>query len=295
MSIQRARYERRRPIPRKKMEVVRELAGLLERYNYVILVNITGVTAPVLHKSREILRREGSIFKVVKNTLMSLALRQVKDEKPGLEALEEYLKGQNAVIFTNSNPFEVKLFLDRNKIPREARSGDVATKDILIPAGNTNFQPGPILSLLNRLKIPIRIREGSIWVTADVVVAKAGDVISSDLAELLNKLGIKPIEVGLDVKAIYLDGRIVVPEEVELDPEIYRKRLLEARTEALSLAVSIAYPEPEVLSVSLRKAHLEALALAVEAGYPTRESIGHTIARAEAGAAALYNLLKNKM
>lgn len=288
------KYVRTKPVPSYKVRKVNELAELIRKYKYILLVNVTGVSAEVLHRSREMLRNEGSVLKVIKNNLFKLAIDKVKNERPEIERLKDKLTGQNAVIFTNQNPFALKLFLDKNKIPREARAGDVLTKDVVIPAGNTNFPPGPVLSLFNKLKIPIRIQEGSIWVTSDTVVAKAGDVVSQELAELLGKLGIKPIEVGLDVKTILLESKVIDPSEVELNPDFYEKKISEAYSQAYNLAVNLPLFIKETMCTVLARARLEALNLAINASILTSETAGALLAKAQAEAQTLYSVIKAK-
>ena len=42
-----------------------------------------------------------------------------------------------ALMFTNINAFKLNLILNENKVFLSAKGGDIATKDITIPAGNT--------------------------------------------------------------------------------------------------------------------------------------------------------------
>ncbi len=288
----RVEYERTRPIPQRKIKAVKELQEYLKSYRYLLLVSITGVTAPVLHETRNILRERGSILKVIKNKIFLKAIESLGVN--GLKDLASFLVGQNASIFTNENPFEVKLYLDKKKIYREARAGDIATNPIVIPAGNTGIPPGPMISLFNKLKIPMRIQEGSIWVTSDTVVAKPGDVISPELAELLTKLGIKPIESSVKVKAIYLDGRVIKAEDIELDPEKYRGDIANAYISALNLAINAGIPLPETLEFSIKKAHICALSLAINAGVLTIETAPYILAKAQAIATYLLEEVKRK-
>lgn len=254
-------YVRQKAVPEAKIKRVRELAELFEKYDSVLVVNITGVPAPVLHEMRKKLREEGHVLKVVKNTLAKIAIDEVAEKKRGIERLKDRLVGQNALIFTSENVFSLKMFLDKNKIAREARAGDVAQSDVVVPAGNTNLAPGPVLSLFSKLKIPTNIKEGSIWVAKDTVVAKKGDVISSDLAELLRKLDVKPIEVGLEVKAAYADGVVLAAEALEIDLEEIREELVRAAAQAANLAINIAFPTRETAAALVAKAHAQASAL----------------------------------
>ena len=285
-------FKRTRPIPQRKVKLVEELASYLKSYKYFMLASIQGITAPVLHETRTLLRERGTLLKVIKNRLFLKALQKLGYD---ISEFEKLLTGQNAAIFTNTNPFEVMIYLDKQKIFREAKAGDTATSEIVVPSGNTGIPPGPAISLFNKLKIPMRIQEGSIWVTKDTVVAKPGDVISQELAELLAKLGIKPIESKVAIKAIYLDGRIILPQEIEVGPEVYKEKIIKAHREAYNLAVNAALPIPEALENAIGKAHLEALALAVNAGIITKETAELVIAKAEAEARALYNILKQKV
>lgn len=292
-TVQAVRYRRTRDYPEYKKRRVKEIEELLRKYKYVVLVNITGVTALVLHETRDVLRRRGSVLKVIKNTLARIAIDRVKDEKPGIEKLKDYLKGQNAAIFTNENPFEIYLFLNKHKVSREARPGDIATSDIVIPKGNTGIPPGPVISLFNKVGVPTTIREGSIFVMKDTVVAKAGDVISQELAELLQKLGMKPIETSIEPRAAYLDGRVVSGDELKIDIDSYRNMLVDAHRSALNLAFNAAIPVPETISLVVAKAHIEALALAVNAGIVTRETAPYVLAKAHAVAQALLERIKS--
>jgi len=284
---------RQRAIPKWKIELVNQLRGLFEKYPTVSIAEITGVSAPVLHEIRAKLRERGDLIKVIKNRLAERALKEVKG-KPGIEKLSEYLKGSNAVILSTMNPFELKLFLDRNKVSREAKAGDIAQSDIIIPSGNTNFPPGPILSVFGKLKIPVKIQEGSVWVVKDTLVAKKGDVISAELADLLRKLGIKPIEVGLRLKAAYCDGLVLSAEQLELDIEEYKRRISEGYKEALSLSISAALPIAEAMPLLLAKAHNEGLSLAINSALPVPEAVPLVVSVAEGKAKALLDALRNK-
>jgi len=289
-------YLRTRPYPRRKGEKVDEYVSLLRQHKYMLIIDITGVPASALHEARKALRREGCVLKVVKNSLFRRALDVGGGERPELKPLKDYLEGQNAVLFTNKNPFSVLLLLRRGyRMVREAKPGDKATSDIVIPAGNTGIAPGPTLSLFNKLKVPIRIQEGSIWVTADTVVARRGEEISQELAELLGKLGLKPIEVTLEVKGVFVDGRMVRLEEVELEPEAYAERLKTAQGYALNLALNACLPLPEVMPLLVARAAAEAQALAFSVPLPVPGAIERALARAGAESQALYALLRREV
>jgi len=293
--LARVEYKREKPYPESKIRLVKAIEEYAKKYKYMVLVSITGITANVLHETRRILRSRGGMLKVVKNTLTKLAFERLKEEKKGLEVLEKHLTGQNAIIFTNENPFEILIYLSKNKIKREARAGDIATSDIVIPKGNTGFPPGPIISIFNKVGVPTQIKEGSIWVQKDTVVAKKGDEITQDLADLLNKLGIKAIEVTLQPKAAYVDGKVVEGSDLEIDVGKYEDQVTQAHREAFNLAINAALPIPEALQLVVAKAYFEALSVAETAGVITPETAERILAKAHATAQLIYEKIKGKV
>jgi len=286
-------YARRKPYPAAKVRRFEEYKRLLSEYRYMVVSDITGIPAQALHEMRRKLRERGAVLKVIKNRLFAKAF----DASPRklTPAFSELLSGQNAVIFTNENPFSLVTTLRKEyKMTRAAKPGDVATSDIVVPAGNTGIAPGPTMSLFNKLKIPIRVQEGTIWVATDTVVAKRGDVITPELAELLGKLGLKPIEISIPIKAVVVDGKVVRLEEVELEPEVYANYIVDAHKKAVNLALNACLPIPDVLGLLFARARFEAEALATALALPLPGVVERLIARAYAEATVLLNALKQR-
>ncbi len=280
-----------RRIPQWKIEEVEELAELIRKHKVIALADLTKIPTKQLQIIRRNLR-DRVVFRVTKNTLFKLAA-----EKAGLKNFEElrkYLEGSNLFLFTNINPFELVLLLEKYKARAPAKPGDIAPTEIVIPAGSTGIPPGPMLSVFGRLKIPTRVQQGSIWISKDTVVAKPGDKISPELASILQKLGIEPIEIKIQLKVAYDDGLIIPKERLIVDLEEYKNNIIEAYQNALKIGVEIAYPEPTILELTLTKAFLNALMLAVETSIITPETIELIIARAEAQAKALALVLAQK-
>jgi len=281
---------RARPYPASKVALLNEYVELLRKYRYLVVVDITGIPAPPLHELRRKLRERGALLKVVKNRVFLKAVERVRGELAA--PLGVKLRGQNAVIFTNENPFLLILFLREYRMRRKAKPGDIATSDIVVPAGNTGIAPGPTMSLFGKLRIPIRVVEGSIWVASDTVVARKGDVISPELAELLTKLNLKPIELTIQAKLVAVDGSVVSVDEVELEPDRYVQLIRDACSSALNLALNACLPIPEVVPALLMRARVEAEALATALALPIPEVVERSIARAWREAVTLYNLVR---
>ncbi len=282
---------RERKLPEWKVREVEELAELIKKYPVIGIADLTGLPSAQLQEIRKRLRGR-ALFRVAKNTLMKRAF-----EKAGIKVtkeIEELLQGPNMFIFTDMNPFELYLTLEKYKAKAPAKPGDVATSEIVIPAGNTGLTPGPILSTFGKLKIPTKIQDGTIWITKDVTVAKPGDVISEELAGLLQKLGIEPIEIKVKLKAAYDRGLIIKEDQLRIDVDEYKNMIMEAHRNALAVGIEAAFPVPEVLELAVAKAYINALAVAVEAGIVTPETAKYVIAKAVAAANALAALIAPK-
>ncbi|MEO9365497.1 MULTISPECIES: 50S ribosomal protein L10 [Candidatus Nitrosocaldus] len=267
--------------PEKKVRMYRMLQEEASRYRAIALVKMDKVRSTQLMPLRKILADEAKMI-MVKNRLAVKALSG--SGVKGIEKILKEMEGQNLLIFTNMNPFKLQMLLEKNKVYLPAKGGDVATEDIVVPAGNTGLAPGPILSEFREAKIQTKIEEGTVWIAKDTVVAKAGEVISMKLASLLSKLGIKPIKAGVNLHMVLEDGLVYRSEDLKLDVEAYRKSIEEAYSNALTLAVNAAYPTKESIAMIVSRAYSNALTLAVNAAYPAREVIRELLMLAEAHA-----------
>jgi large subunit ribosomal protein L10 len=254
-----------------KAEAVQEIKSFLQQYNAVGVASLRKVRAAQLQELRRKLEKSAYLL-VVKNTIIKRAIAECKD-KPRLENLEDHLAGSNIFLFTNLNPFKLVLLLEKSRVKTTAKAGDTAAFDVTIPSGNTGLPPGPIISQFTAVGLPTRIEAGSVYVSRDTLVAKEGDVITARLAAVLSKLGIKPVEVGLTLKAVYDEGLIIVEEQLRVDLGEFRRSIEEAHAYAFNLSVNAAYPLPENIVFLLQTAHQKAYGLALNAGILTPDTV----------------------
>jgi len=281
---------KREPSP-EKIAVVERIAKLAKQYPVLAITKLSKVRSAQLMAVRKVLRGQAEVI-VVKNKLAILGLK-----KSGIKNAAEVLKhleGQNALIFSKLDPFKLFLLLEKNRVNLAARAGDVAPVDIIVPAGNTGQQAGPVLSEFREAGIKTKIEAGSIQVVEDSVVAKPGTVISPKLASLLSRLGIKPIRAGMAIALALENGLVYAAEAVAIDLDKYRENLVQGYNSAKALAIQISYVTKETAPEIIAKAYREALAIAVEAGEITPESAPIILAKAEAEANAVLSKAKEK-
>jgi len=273
----------------QKNEKTEEIKRLSQQYKALGVASLEKVRSAQLQELRRRLEKSALLL-VNKNSLMRKAIAELKGG-PEIEKLEGYLTGSNIFLFTNLNPFKLEFLLRKNKVKTTAKAGDKAAYDVVIPAGNTGLPPGPIISQLNAVGLPTRIETGSVWVNRDTVVVREGETISEKLANVLSKLAIKPVEVGLTMKVVYDDGIVITGEQLQIDLKDVRLSLEEAHALAFNLSIEAAYPSTENISSLLKTAHQRAHNVALNAGIPTSETIADLLRRSYMEMIGLSNRL----
>jgi len=273
----------------EKSGEVKEIQKWLVEYKSIGIASLQKVRAVQLQELKKSLT--GQVYmRVMKNTLMKLAIENLN--KDDLKKLEPFLEGSNVLLFTNLNPFKLALLLEKGKVKTVAKSGDIAAMDVVVPQGNTGQPPGPIISQLNSAGLPTRIESGSVWVAKDTLVVRKGEVINERLAGVLSKLGIKAVEAGLSMRAVYDEGMMVMENQLKIDLGATRRSLQQNHAEAFALALEIAYPSADTIKSLLQVAHQKAVSLSVSAAIPTKETIGDLIRKATAEMKSLNKAVK---
>ncbi|MDY7082971.1 MAG: 50S ribosomal protein L10, partial [Halobacteria archaeon] len=111
-----------------------------------------------------------------------------------------------------------------------------------------------------------------------------GEEASSDVAEILEKMDIYPIEVGLDLRALVEDSTVFEPETLDIDVDEYRADLESAAAGAYNLGVNAGVVNDTTVEPMLSKAFGEARALGVEAEIFEPEILEELVRKADAGA-----------
>ncbi len=242
----------------QKIKAVEELRKLIDSYSTVGIIDMNKLGAKQLQEVKKALRRKANIM-ITKKTILLRAIRSSSREKIG--DLEKLAPLQPAIVLTNEDPFKFYAVASKLKSPTFAKEGDVAEDEIFVAAGPTGLMPGPVISEFAKVKIPAGVEEGKISVKKDTVVAKKGDKISKDLAVILRKLKIQPINVGIIISAVYEKGMIYVKDTLDLVGENYLNKIKQAFNEALNLSVAIGYPTKENVAQLLAKAYRQAQAV----------------------------------
>ena len=273
-----------------KKEIFDDLIELLNKYSVIAVADLQKVRSSQIQEIRKKLRGKAELV-VAKNTILRKAAEKAAGQKEKVNQFADSLTGSKVLIFTQMNPFELIIFLNKNKVRVPAKGGDVATSDIMIPGGNTGLQPGPVISEFNEAKVQTRIEGGSIFVAKDTVVVTKGDVIPVKTASLLSKLGMKPMEAGLSLSYAYDNGLLLGPTDLAFDLDKMRTDITSAARLAFGVAVEANIMLPETAPMIISKAYRQAVAVSVEAGFFTKETTNLIIQKAYANMNALSSAI----
>src|SRR6058998_1953319 len=269
-----------------KKQLVESLATRCAQARVVGIANIHGIPAPQFQAIRKKLSGRATIT-VAKNNLLRLALKQASEKKPDLVKLSDTIEGQTAVVTADINPFRLFKEMEATKTKAPARGGERAPDDIWVFEGDTPFKPGPIVGDLQKAGVPAAIERGKVVIKKDKLLVKAGDRIPREVAQVLTRLEIFPLIVGLDLRGVYEGGMVFRRDVLAVDDAKLRIDLSLAGAHALSLAIAAGYPTTRTVRPLLSIAFRRAIALAVESGFPTKESVKFLLAKAQAQALAL--------
>jgi large subunit ribosomal protein L10 len=275
----------------EKSSEVQAIKDIFKEYKSVGIANLKKVRASQLQELKKTMR--GQVYlRVLKNTLFKIAIEEMNQAE--LKKLEEYLEGSNVFLFTDLNPFKLALMLERGKVRTFAKAGDTAAEDIVVPSSNTGQPPGPVISQLNAVGLPTRIENGSVWVSKDTLVVRRGEPINDRLAGVLSKLGIKSVELGISMRAVFDNGMMIPGEQLKVDVAATKRSVEISNQDAFALALEIGYASKDTIKPLLQRAHQKAVSLSVGAAIPTKETIADIIRKANAEATSLSEKAKPK-
>ena len=273
-----------------KKDRVEELTEILQQDGVIGIVDTSGVPATAMLGMRAELRTMMSLT-MAKKTLFRLAWKNAGLDEQTLETMMENA-AQPVIVHTPTlSAFQLFNELEKTRTGRSAKEGDIAPQDIVVEAGETDFAPGPIVGELSAVGIPAKIDKGKVMIQKTVTVVDQGDVIPGDLGLMLDKLGIKPIEIGIILCGAVQDGILMPPEDLDLDLDGFRNNIAQAVSASFNVACNVRWFTPETMPTLLSKAKSESLSVAIEAGITNSETMPLFISRANSRAMALAGQL----
>jgi len=276
-----------RHLPAWKKTEVEEIKKNAANYTLVGLVDMYGIPAAQVQQIRRNLRGR-AVIRMTRNTLIMHALGEIGGKITGLK---KYISGHSAMIFTNDNPFRLFKQLEKTKTRMAAKPGETAPEDIVIEKGPTSFKPGPIVGELQQAGIPAAIEGGKVKIRETRTIVKKGAVITPKVADVLIKLEIRPMDVGLILQAAFYQDDVYDPSVLAIDETAVLAQLSLAAQQAFNLSVNAAIPTKDTIAPILTRAVREARGLAVEAAIYEKDVVDAIIGKAQKESIALKSFV----
>jgi large subunit ribosomal protein L10 len=230
-------------------------------------------------------------LKLCRNSLIDRALNESSAD---VQKINKYVEDQTALLFTNESPFKLQKILQQGKTSAPIKAGTVSPKDIIVEKGPTSFPPGPIVGELTGAGIAAGIEGGKVVIRQTKTVAKKGEVVDAKLASILSRLEIHPMELGLDLRAVFERGMIYESKFLLIDETIYKNNLTLAVQHAFNLSVNSAYPTKATIGTLLTKAASQSRNLAINAEIVMPEIIDVLLGKANAQMMSIAKLANAK-
>ncbi len=241
----------------KKKQQISELSEKMKEYSTIAVLKLNNLPDDLLQSLKKNLReKDGTYIKVSKISVIKQVLQNA-----GLNAQANKIVYPSALIFTNQSPYMLTNFFRKNKKRVAAKSGQTVPYEIIVPAGDTGFPPGPALSELKNAGINVIIKVGKISVSRDSIVAKQGEVITTGKAKALQMLNIFPFEVGAEMAFAY-DGKYIYGTELlSFDDEIFKQNLIQTFYDATNAAINANYYSSNSIEQLLTQAIKQGMAI----------------------------------
>ncbi|MBI2110155.1 50S ribosomal protein L10 [Candidatus Woesearchaeota archaeon] len=258
-------------VSQKKKQEYALLKEYFKTYPIIGIIDLTHLPSRHFQKIRAELRNT-VLMRVTKKRLIKLILPQLKDSIKNIESLTSYLENSiPALLFTKEDPFKIAKKLAKTKSKAPAKPGQIAPFDIIIQKGPTKFPPGPIIGELGAAGIKAGIEEGKVAIKEDKLLVNKGEKITQKQADIMAKLGIEPMEIGLNVMAILQNGLLYDQDVLSIDEAKIIAEFKQANAYGIQLAVSIGYLTKETIKILLLKADAQGKSLGNKVNLPMEQ------------------------
>ncbi|EGN98330.1 hypothetical protein SERLA73DRAFT_183279 [Serpula lacrymans var. lacrymans S7.3] len=185
-----------------KNALLEEVQKNAEKWKYCWLFEVGAMRNAHLKIVRKLWKDTARIF-FGRGAVMAKALGTTLEEehREGLHKLAKQIKGQVGLFFTDSEPQEVIEWFDDFRQPDFARSGNIATRTVILPAGPVmrvhSDPPEPFPHneepQLRKLGLTTSMKRGVPTLEAPHKLCEKGKVLSPEQTQLLKLVGEKMV------------------------------------------------------------------------------------------------------
>ncbi|KAF9241206.1 ribosomal protein L10-domain-containing protein, partial [Melanogaster broomeanus] len=186
----------------QKNALLAEVQQNAEKWKYCWLFEVGAMRNTHLKTVRNLWKDSARIF-FGRAAVMAKALGTTPEEehRPGLHKLAQQIKGQVGLLFTDTEPQEVVEWFDDFRQPDFARSGNLASRTVILPAGPVmrvhsdppEHFPHNEDPQLRKLGLTTTMNRGVPTLDAPHKICDKGKTLTSEQAQLLKLIGEKMV------------------------------------------------------------------------------------------------------
>jgi len=254
----------------RKNKYISKLEECIDTYKCMLIISVDFVGSQQMQKLRMSLRGRAAIL-MGKNTIIRKVFREKAATNPALEPLLPLIRGNIGFVFCNEDLAGIRKEVIAERVPAAAKTGVLAPSDVVIPAGPTALDPGQT-TFFQALNIGTKITKGCIEIMSNVTLCTTGTKVSSSAVALLNKLGLKPFEYGIEVTYVYDDGSLYDAKILDMTQADLTNRFFTGVNHIAALGLEIGYPTLASIPHSIVGAFRKLVAIALETDYMFEEA-----------------------
>lgn len=189
-----------------KQKVVDDIKNCVEKFKSVYVFTYKNMRNEVMKQARE--EWKPSRFFFGKNKVIAIGLGRTKEEEvqDDLHKMSKSLKGQCALLFTDSTKKEVEEWFESYSYDDYARSGFKVKETIKLDKGPLKQFAHSIEPYLRQLGMPTSLERGVVALIKDYEVCKKGSALTPEQAKILELLDFRLATFKLTLKAGYIKG-----------------------------------------------------------------------------------------
>lgn len=248
----------------RKMKMIEKTKELFSTHENYMLVSIHKVQS---NQFKDIMAALPSDVKALfaKNKIMIKVLKELGEEK--YKKIIDSIHGNVLVIFFDKvDPRKILDVSSKNLRKAFAVPGDLAKKDVVVPAGPTGLAPEKI-NLFQAAKMNTKINKGKIDVALDHVLVKSGEIVGISEANLLNLLNIMPFEFGLDIIKVFENGEMYPKDLLLIDDESVEKQIKESISMLAAISLGTGVVTEASLPYDINNAYTDILKISLGSGF----------------------------
>jgi len=249
-----------------------------------MICDIKDLPADMVHKARKLLRDIKSEMVCGKTTVMIYAIKQyleknkklpVHHSPEGLKSIIDNIPGmQIALVFTNQDTSKVTDITSKFLVEKQAKTGNISPIEVILPAGPTGMDASQI-DYFQALKITTKVVKNQLEITNATKILSIGQKISMSEINLMKKFNIKPYKHYVQVKKIYMNGKLYGQEIMKINDAYLMERVEKGimNVAALSLKLNVPTKASAVHTVANCFRNLAGLGVSTGVTFKQAESI----------------------